>query len=377
MSGLPEPHPEARARSDALAERIRGRVRAAGGWIGFDEYMQMALYEPGLGYYDAAGRKFGAQGDYITAPMISPLFARALAAQVEQAFCGLPPRVLEFGAGTGALAQGLLAELEARGHRGVEYSILEVSADLRARQRELLPGSNVRWLDSLPEGFEGVVIANEVLDVMPVRMVAYGGGQAPGWVERGVGLGEGGTLLLRDGPPPADLGSELAAIERAAGEIPSGFASEVAPQAAAWVASLGAMLRRGLVIVIDYGFPAREYYHPQRAMGTLLCHYRHHAHADPLWLPGLNDITAHVDFSACARAAHAAGLEVLGYTSQAHFLMNCGILELLQSAPGESGAVQRLLSEAEMGELLKVIALGRGVPADLIGFDRGDRSHRL
>jgi len=375
QAALPEPDAPARARSRLLQERICQRIAQAGGWLGFADYMQMALYEPGLGYYDAGGSKFGPQGDFVTAPEISPLFAQATAAQLAEAFGQLPAQVLEFGAGTGALAQELITELGRRGCAPQQYFIIEVSADLRARQQQRLAGLPVTWLDRLPQAFEGVVIANEVLDVLPVRLFVQG---HDGVYERGVCCdGTGLRLVAR----PADnaLARQVAAIEALVGPLPPGYGSELCPLAAAWIAALAGPLRRALVLLFDYGFPRHEYYHPQRAMGTLMCHYRQRAHADPLWLPGLNDITAHVDFSACAQAAGAAGFEVLGYTSQAHFLMNCGILDLLAGRldPAQAGAVQRLLSEAEMGELVKVLALGRGLPASLLGFNRGDRRHRL
>ena len=372
---LPEPDPQARARSDRLVERIREHIAAAGGWIGFDDYMQLALYEPGLGYYDSQGPKFGVQGDFVTAPEISPLFARALATQVAQGLAGLPAQVMEFGAGTGALALELLGEMDRRGTPLGQYFIVEVSADLRERQRERLHGLPVTWLARLPETFEGVIIANEVLDVLPVQLFVRSG---EGALARGV-TWSGNGLRLAAGTADTPLRQAVAAIEAVAGPLPEGYGSEFCPLAQGWIAALAACLRRGLILLADYGFPRREYYHPQRAMGTVMCHYRQHAHADPLWLPGLNDITAHVDFTAVAQAARAAELDLLGYTSQAHFLMNCGILELLASdlAAPQIAGVQRLLSEAEMGELVKVMALGRGCADALVGFTRGDRRHRL
>lgn len=372
---LPEPDAQAQSRSRLLQQRICERIAQAGGWLPFSDYMQMALYEPALGYYDAKSKKFGQQGDFVTAPEISPLFARATAAQLAQAFEQLPACVLEFGAGSGALARDLIGELQRRGRPAQAYFIIEISADLRERQQQLLAGLPVTWLDRLPQDFEGVVIANEVLDVLPVRLFVRG---HDGVYERGVGC-EGMQLRFAARAADPALAQEVAAIEERVGPLPEGYGSEVCPLAQAWILSLAACLRRGLALLFDYGFPRREYYHPQRAMGTLMCHYRQRAHADPLWLPGLNDITAHVDFSACAQAAHTGGLDVLGYTSQARFLMNCGILELLGEGldPAQLGAVQRLLSEAEMGELVKVLALGRGLDTPLLGFTRGDRRQRL
>ena len=374
---LPPPDASESERSQALLARIAAAIAQAGGWISFEHYMQMALFEPGLGYYDASGSKFGAAGDFVTAPEISPLFAQAVAAPVAAAFAQLPAHILEFGAGTGALAHELLQALERRGTPAQQYWIVEVSADLRQRQQERLAGLPVRWLDRLPNGFEGVVLANEVLDVLPVQLFLRASG-ADAVLERGVAM-EQGALRFAGRPAPAPLHQAVAHIEAVLGPLPAGYGSECCVRAGAWLAALAADLRRGLVLLFDYGFPRHEYYHAQRAMGTLMCHYRQHAHADPLWLPGLNDITAHVDFSACADAARAAGLDLLGYTSQAHFLIDSGILELLAARldPATTGAVQRLVSEAEMGELVKVMALGRGVAGPLPGFGRGDRRHRL
>ena len=377
-STLPPPDPIAAEHSARLQQAIADAVRAAGGWIPFDRYMELALYTPGLGYYAAGARKFGDSatgGDFVTAPEISPLFAAALATQVAQACAHVPARIVEFGAGSGVLARDLLDALAARDVTVERYSIVELSPDLASRQRALLDGRNVEWMSAPPQRFEGVMLANEVLDVMPVRLFVKRGGVAR---ERGVGL-QDGRLLLVERDADSALRDAVDAIERDAGPLPEGYGSEIGFAAAAWMRTAATWLARGLLLAIDYGFPRREYYHPQRLMGTLMCHYRHHAHADPLWLPGLNDITAHVDFTAMADAAHEAGLEVLGYTTQAHFLMNCGLLEQLGADHSlkRANEVQRLLSEAEMGELFKVLAVGRGVPHPLAGFARGDRTDRL
>jgi SAM-dependent MidA family methyltransferase len=374
-AALPDPGPDALAHSERLVAALGAEIRTKGGWIGFDRYMQRALYEPGLGYYAAKPAKIGVQGDFVTAPEISPLFARALAAQVAQAFSWLPPRLLEFGAGSGALAQDLMLELARLGCELESYRIVEVSPDLRSAQKARLRDRRVQWLDAPPHDFEGVIIANEVLDVMPVKLFVKRGGRI---LERGVSL-DRSALQLVERPACAELAEAVALIEADLGTLPDGYGSEVGLVARAWSATLGQWLRRGLALLIDYGFPRHEYYHPQRAMGTVMCHYRHRAHADPLWLPGLNDITAHVDFSAIAEAAGSAGLQVLGYTSQARFLINCGLLELLREPASAARAAEamRLLSEAEMGELLKVLAVGRDVPGALRGFREGDRSHRL
>jgi SAM-dependent MidA family methyltransferase len=377
-STLPPPEPLAAEHSARLHAAIAAAIRSAGGWIPFDRYMELALYAPGLGYYAAGARKFGdsaAGGDFVTAPEISPLFAAGLATQAEQAFARVPARIVEFGAGSGVLARDLLAALAARGVVVERYSIVELSPDLVARQRALLQGRDVEWLSTPPDGFEGVMLANEVLDVMPVRLFVKRGGAAR---ERGVGL-QDDRLLFVERDADVELSEAVAGIERDVGPLPEGYGSEVGLAAAAWMRSAAGWLARGLLLAIDYGFPRREYYHLQRLMGTLMCHYRHHAHADPLWLPGLNDITAHVDFTAMADAAHGAGLDVLGYTTQAHFLMNCGLLDQLRAGHSlrRANEVQRLLSEAEMGELFKVLAVGRGLADPLVGFARGDRIGRL
>jgi SAM-dependent MidA family methyltransferase len=383
---LPLPDPAAAAHSAQLAALIRREIDAAGGWISFDRYMQLALYAPGLGYYTAGAHKLGdsaAGGDFVTAPEISALFGQTLAAQVAQVFEHTAHRILEFGAGSGTLARDLLAELARCGVAVEQYAIVEVSADLRDRQRARLAAHpEVTWLDAPPAGFDGVIIANEVLDVMPVRLFVRDAETARLRVlERGVAWHDGG-IVLAERDADASLQSAVHAIEATAGPLRAGYGSEVGPVATAWTAQLAHWLARGVALLIDYGFPRREYYHPQRLMGTLMCHYRHHAHADPLWLPGLNDITAHVDFTAVADAAHVAGLDVLGYTTQAHFLINCGLLDLVQRSVGtqrhqRAAEAQRLLSEAEMGELFKVLAVGRGIATPLRGFARGDRLHTL
>jgi SAM-dependent MidA family methyltransferase len=375
---LPEPEPLALQSSLELTARIAEAIRAAGGWIAFDRYMAMALYEPGLGYYAAGARKLGDSttgGDFITAPELSPLFASAIATQIAQLFKSVPPRIVEFGAGTGALARDLLNALAANDIEVERYAIVELSADLADRQRAMLSGRSVEWLNAPPSGFSGVLLANEVLDVMPVRLFAKHDGAV--W-ERGVALVDDG-LQFAARPAPAELAAEVAAIERVSGVLPEGYGSEVGEAAIAWMRSAAEWISHGALLAVDYGFPRHEYYHPQRLMGTLMCHYRHHAHADPLWLPGLNDITAHIDFTAMADAAQQAGLDVLGYTSQANFLINCGLLDVLsgQHTMQRAGEAQRLLSEAEMGELFKVLAVGRGIETPLIGFARGDRRDRL
>ncbi len=369
---LPPPDPQALAASRALLERIGAELSAAGNWISFARYMELALYEPGLGYYASGARKLGASGDFVTAPELSPLFGRTLARQVRQ-ILGPDDAVLEFGAGSGAMAQAVLQDLSC------PYFILETSAELRDRQQRRL-GASAQWIERLPERFNGVMLANEVVDAMPVHVLAW---TPAGIVERGVCANEG-QLAWSD-----RAADDLVLVHAKELEIeisPSGrYESELALFARAWMRSLGKCLERGAILVIDYGFPAHEYFHPQRSMGTLACHYRHHVHSDPFYLPGLQDVTAHVDFSALAQAAADAGLDMLGFSNQAQFLINCGITELLaEENPADAkrylpaaAAAQKLLSPSEMGELFKVLAVGRGVTRPLLGFSSGDRSHAL
>ena len=378
--GLPIPPAEALELSARLHALICKDIAAAGGWISFARYMELALYAPGLGYYSAGSRKLGPAGDFITAPELSPLFGRALARQLAELRQQGLPDILELGAGSGALAAVLLAELAALDSLPERYAILELSADLRERQcQHLLQtvphlADRVQWLNSLPEQFSGVVLGNEVLDAVPAQRIRSDDGAI---AELGVRVVEHELVWTQQ--PAAN---PLAAAARTLA-LPDDYETELNPAAAALVGSLAQRLKRGVLLFIDYGFPAHEFYHPQRNRGTLMCHYRHHAHADPFLWVGLQDITTHVDFSAIARAG--AGLDLLGYTGQAQFLINCGITELLATVPAEDAAryaplaaqAQKLLSPAEMGELFKVIALGRDVAVPLLGFRRGDRSHTL
>lgn len=369
---LPPPDPDALAASRRLLERIGAELEARDNWMSFARYMELALHEPGLGYYAAGSRKLGPAGDFVTAPELSPLFARTLARQIAQI---LQPgeSVLEFGAGSGALAEVLLQELS------VPYAVLETSPELKERQRERL-GDRVRWLERLPRNFRGVMIANEVLDAMPVHAIAW---TNAGILERGVCINEH-QLAWCDRPAHPEIASSSRKIT--IDLPPSGrYESELALLARLWMRSLGRILERGAILVIDYGFPEGEYFHPQRSMGTLACHYRHHVHADPFYLPGLQDITAHVDFSALARSAREGGLEVLGYATQAQFLVNCGITEVLAQQNADNAArylpaaaaAQKLLSPSEMGELFKVLAAGKGVERPLMGFASGNRQDAL
>jgi SAM-dependent MidA family methyltransferase len=383
---LPSPSPEAAAHSRRLATALRDAIAAGGGWLSFARFMELALYAPGLGYYAAGATKFGAAGDFVTAPEMTPFFGRALAGPAAEVMAASAPAILEAGAGSGRLAADLLGELERRGTLPQSYAILELSADLRERQQatladrvpHLLP--RVNWLDALPGTFSGLVLGNEVLDAMPVHIVAW---RAEGIFERGVVLDADGGFTWNERPAGGALLAAAAEIGRQC-RLPPGYESEVGLAARAWCAEWGHRLTAGAVLLVDYGFPRRELYHPQRGRGTLMCHYRHHAHPDPFQLPGLQDITAHVDFTATIAAADGAGLDLLGYTTQGQFLLNCGILDLLATLPADSpdymraaGAVNKLLLPHEMGELFKVIAFGRGIDGPLPAFAAGDQSRRL
>ena len=354
---------------------IRRAIATAGGWLPFDRFMALALYAPGLGYYARGSRQFGAMpasgSDFVTAPELSSLFGATLARQVAQALdATAADEVWEFGAGSGALASQLL---QALGQRVRRYTIIDVSGALRAKQRESLApfGELVQWADELPPTMRGVIVGNEVLDAMPVQLLQWDG---EAWFERGVvDAGEGlafadRATLLR---PPVEVAF-----------IP-GSTVEILPQAEAFVRTLADRLQCGAAFFIDYGFPEAEFYLPERIGGTLMCHRAHVADANPLIDVGGKDITAHVNFSAIALTAQEAGFEVLGYTSQARFLLNCGLASAMESAQHKSdwpvlAAAQKLIAEHEMGELFKVIGLVRGAPAfDAMGFAAGDRSHRL
>lgn len=378
MPPLPAPDPAARRHSEETAALIRREIESAGGWIPFSRFMELALYAPGLGYYSAGLHKFGGAGDFVTAPEISALFGRSLARQAAQVL-ELSGGVLEVGAGSGRLAFDLLAELEKLGKLPERYLILEVSADLRERQRQLLApfAPRVEWLDTLPVSFAGLILGNEVLDAMPVHLVAW---RENGPHERGVSSVDGHFSWSERVLTSGELFDIAASLD-----VPPGTISEIGLAARGFIASLAGMLEQGVILMLDYGFGQSEYYHPQRSTGTLMCHYRHHAHADPFYLPGLQDITAHIDFTAIAQAGIDHGLQLMGYTSQAHFLLNCGITDLLaQTSPEQartylplSAQVQKLLNPAEMGELFKAIALGKSVDMPLVGFARGDKSRML
>ena len=385
LAHLPPPPPEAQALSDQLSALIAKEISAAGGPISFARYMELALYAPGLGYYSAGSRKLGSDGDFVTAPELSPLFARTLARQLAQLQGEGLSHVLEIGAGSGALAADVLLEMEALGVAPDTYGILEVSADLRERQHAQISQrapamrQRVRWMNTLPRAFEGVIIGNEVLDATPAHWVTTCQGDL---LEVFVQQSTDKTSFLRY--ETSATGAVREAVQQL--QLPAdGYETEINLSARVLVRSLAHLLKRGVMLFIDYGFPAREFYHPQRNRGTLMCHYRHHSHDDPFALVGLQDITTHVDFSATAAAAIEGGAQLMGYTSQAMFLINSGIVDLLSATPASdarayaplASQVQKLTSPAEMGELFKVIALGKNVVVPLLGFARGDKSHTL
>ena len=357
--------------SSALQSRIAQAIGAAGGWIGFDRFMALALYTPGLGYYAGGLPKFGhlpqSGSDFVTAPELTPLFGQALAVQVREALERTQTRELwEFGAGSGALALQLL---DALGDAVQRYTIVDLSGSLRARQQERLAAHahKLRWLDALPDAMEGVVVGNELLDAMPVQLLLRQGGQ---WHERGVAL-EQGAFVWQDRPTPLAPPIPI--------EGTHDYLTEIHSQAEAFVRTLGEKLRRGALLLIDYGFGESEYYHEQRHMGTLVCHYQHQVDSDPLVQVGLKDITAHVNFTGTAVAAQDAGFEVLGYTTQAYFLINLGLGPKMDAASLKARSMaSKLVMEHEMGELFKVVALSKGVePWVPLGFVQGDRTHRL
>ena len=380
---LPAPDSDALAASHALQHQIAAEIAAHDGAMPFARFMELALYAPDLGYYSGGAAKLGAAGDFTTAPEITPLFGATLAQAAAAIIAQSAPNILEFGAGTGKLARDVLTALQQDGVALDHYDIVELSGELRARQQEALRDfPQVRWLDGFPESFSGVVLANEVLDAMPVELVKKTGA---GWRQVLVTI-DNGAFAYAEREPSAALAAHIATQIPDADLLPDGYLTEVHPVAGGFMASLARMLGtgRGAAFLFDYGFPAHEYYAGQRDTGTVMCHYRHHSHPDPFYLPGLQDITAHVDFTAMALAAQDNGVDVLGYMNQAAFLLGAGIGELLlRTSPDDAmrylpqaGAVQKLLSPAEMGELFKVLIVGKDVtlPDAIV---RADRSHRL
>lgn len=386
---LPLPDATSQAVSERLMRQIIRMIEMANGTITFDRFMEMALYAPGLGYYVAGSRKFGEQGDFITSPEVSPLFAQCLARQVEpilQQIVG--GGILEFGAGSGLLASDLLAALEHLDRLPGCYHIMEVSPELRARQLETLENRVphllplVKWLEVMPNSFSGAVIANELLDAMPVNRFRI---TEEGVEESFVVCDDEGLKECFDRPVTPGLQQAVEAIMLAHGDLPSGYVSEINLRQSAWISALARIMDRGAAILIDYGYSGAEYYHPQRRQGTLMCHYRHRAHTDPFRWVGLQDITSQVDFTALARAAVEAGFRLGGYTTQAHFLLANGLDGLLaDSDPNDLTrhmtlvqGVKRLTLPSEMGERFKVLGLLKDLDINLQGFSLRDFCERL
>lgn len=389
-SSLPPPHPDAVALNQRLTTRIKQAINEAGGAIPFVDFMNKALYTPSLGYYSAGFQKLGAKGDFITAPEISPLFSQCLAKQCSQVLRVCDEGViLEFGAGSGIMAADILKELECLNCLPTRYFILEISADFKWQQQKTIRTQvphlfdRVQWLDTLPsEPLQGVVLANEVLDAMPVHRFRLD--------EQEVSELYVSLATLNNSPSETSFVWQLSsirdeslrdAVEALRPTLPVGYVSEMNLALPAWIQSVADILATGMVLLIDYGFPSREYYHPQRDQGTLMCHYRHHSHDNPLILLGLQDITAHIDFTSVAEAALTAGLQVSGYTNQANFLIACGLPDLLSTLnPDDTESYLRqaqqakaLILPSEMGELFKVIALTRDLDMPLLGFARDER----
>jgi SAM-dependent MidA family methyltransferase len=385
---LPPPDAAAKASSERLLARVREELQRCGGALPFDRYMELALYAPGLGYYVAGSHKLGAGGDFITAPEVSPLFGAALARQAAQVLGALRGGdILEIGPGSGRLASDLLAALQRLGSLPGRYLMLETSPELAQRQRALLQrelpalAGRVHWLTRLPQRVRGLVLANEVLDALPVHRfrIRDGGPRelAVAW--------DGAALVECEREPARELAAAVAALAARGIALGEGYTSEINLRAGPWVGLLAEALEAGAVLLIDYGYPRREYYRPERSMGTLVCHYRHRAHSDPYRLLGLQDITAFVDFSAVAEAGTAAGLALAGYTGQANFLLGCGLEELLaESDPADLArhlqlvqGVKQLVLPGAMGERFQVLGLSRGLDVPLVGFGLRDLRERL
>lgn len=391
LSGLPEPDAQAIAHSHRLVARIEAEIKRAGGAIDFSRFMQMALYEPGLGYYSAGASKLGQAGDFITAPEISALFSFALARQCEQVLQYLETgSILELGAGTGRMAADVMLALESSDSLPEEYLILETSADLRQRQQRLIQDcvsrslfKRFRWLEVLPEEpLRGLVLANEVLDALPVERICY---EQDSYRVMQVASVDG-HFVWQHKPVSDDLQGQINdALSEFQNSFSQPYTTEINTLMPGLIRSLSDVLQTGLMLFIDYGYPRNEYYHPERSDGTLLSFYRHRAHNDPLLYPGLQDITASVDFTALAEAALSSGLTVSGYSSQAYFLFACGLEDLLEAQDdGEqasrlrlSSEVKRLTLPSEMGERFKVMALSRELDCGLLGFSLVDQRERL
>lgn len=383
MNAFQTPPSDALNHSNKLLTQIKDRIAQTGA-LSFAEYMELALYAPGLGYYNCGTTKFGPAGDFITAPEISPLFGQCISNQIASIFPEISnPDILEFGGGTGSLAYAIMKDLEQKQSLPNHYYFLELSADLRERQQqylnEMLPHLYDRfvWLNQLPEIFNGVMLANEVLDAMPVHRFAVAQHQ---FTEISVDC-KAAELVESSTPAQPALIDAISALQIS---FTDGYTSELNLNINPWISALSKILNQGLILLIDYGYPRAEYYHPDRSMGTLMCHYRHQTHSNYFLWPGLQDITAHVDFTAVAEAAVDNNLDIAGFTSQANFLLSCGLLEMAANLEEDtlmqyqtSQAIKRLILPSEMGELFKVMALTRNIEIPLLGFKLNDQTERL
>ena len=386
---LPEPDVDAREHSLRLQEKIRDEIGAQGGMISFRRYMEMVLYEPGLGYYSAGARKFGRDGDFTTAPEQSDLYSRCIARQCAEILGHTGGgMIMELGAGTGAMAAATLTELKTLDCLPEQYLILETSADLKQRQQQLLASvhpdyySSIVWLERLPSRkFNGVILANEVLDALPVHRIII---DKNGVSELAVACQSGAFVYKQVEPDEALLHYTERLQQYFTGPLSESCTTEINPELDAWIASFSDILEQGVMLIIDYGYPGKEYYHPQRMQGTLKCHYRHQVHDDPFFYPGLQDVTASVDFTGVAEAAVDTRLEVLGFTTQAYFLLACGLSDMVEEQRHDDFRFLQLSQQAKlltmpgaMGEQFKVIALGKNYPHRLRGFGISDQRGRL
>ena len=369
--------------SQLLSNKIASQITSEGGWVAFSRYMEMALYEPGMGYYSAGAHKLGAGGDFTTSPELSPLFGAAICSTLLPVLeglqaKGLPTQILEFGAGTGKLAQSILTRLNGLGFSLDRYDIIEISPDLAQRQKELLDktladtraSTQCQWLSALPENYQGIILANEVIDAIPCDAIIFQNGF---WYWHGV-IFEDGKFAWKAGKP---VEQNLLPESLLGGNFSEGYVTELHTPANAWMHQVAKHLETGLFLTFDYGFPESEYYHPQRLEGTLMAHHRHHAIQDPFYLPGLCDLTTHVEWSQIARSALAENADDVYLSNQAGYLLDAGIgdiaLEIGDPSNPEtflpiSNALQKLLSEAEMGELFKVFAFSKNLNAILPGY---------